>query len=287
MSDATWTGPVRTFSMPIEIGTVAAFGQAIGQRSDTVVPPTFAVVADRFDPGFSRRPPSGRGWEDGPPASHLHVEQHVELGRALRIGETVTVRRGLGRQWEKQGRSGRLRFVEERTELVDADGALCVAMGWVDVHTEAAHRDLTNRQRADDPPSSDERTQGAADAIRGADVAGVRAVDPITVTHFVRYVGATGDFHPLHHDDAFAKAAGYRSVFAPGMLTMAITLRALTEQLDAGVDALASVSSRFRAQVWPGDALFVAVDHDGAVARATTRNQLGAVVLETSVTLRR
>lgn len=278
MPDATWTGPVRTFTMPIEAGTVAAFCQAIGQHDDSVVPPTFAVVADRFDPDFPRRPPSGRGWEHGPPASHLHVEQHVEYGAPLTVGEVVTVRRGLGRQWEKQGRSGRLRFVEERTELIGADGGRRVVMGWVDVHTEAQHRDLTNRQRADDAPARDEGP---------IDVAGACVVDPISATHFVRYVGATGDFHPLHHDDAFAREAGYRSVFAPGMLTMALTLRALTEQLGVGHDALAAVSSRFRAQVWPGDALFVAVDHvDGAV-QATTRNQRADVVLETSVTLRR
>ena len=31
---------------------------------------------------------------------------------------------------------------------------------------------------------------------------------PLTLTDFVRYQGASGDFNPIHHDTAFAQAAG-------------------------------------------------------------------------------
>ena len=36
----------------------------------------------------------------------------------------------------------------------------------------------------------------------------------------VRYAGASGDFNPIHHNDAFAREVGLPSVIAHGMLTM-------------------------------------------------------------------
>ena len=42
--------------------------------------------------------------------------------------------------------------------------------------------------------------------------------DPLTVTDFVRYQGASGDMNPIHHDTAFARQAGYPGPFAVGML---------------------------------------------------------------------
>ena len=277
-------GPVRTFAMPVERGAVEAFCRAVGEPDTTTVPPTFAVVADRFDPDYPRRPPLGRGWEGGLPDTLLHVEQWFELVSPLQIGETVEVRRGPGRSWEREGRSGRLWFVEERTELVAADGGLRVATGWVDVRTESAHRDLSagqrpDRERATVPARPDE----------------VPLVDPVTPTHFVGYVGAAGDLHPLHHDQALAHELGYPDVFAPGMLTMALTARALGAQLAGrgGTAAVAALTSRFRAQVWPGDALWVQpVDGswEGQLAAGRlavrTRNQFDDTVLDTTAELR-
>jgi MaoC like domain len=55
-----------------------------------------------------------------------------------------------------------------------------------------------------------------------------------TVTHrvtradLVRYAGASGDFNPLHWDEATAMAAGLPGVIAHGMLTMALTGGVLT-----------------------------------------------------------
>ena len=112
-------------------------------------------------------------------------------------------------------------------------------------------------------------------------------VDAITPTHLVRYVGAAGDWHPLHHDRAMAQALGYPDVFAPGMLTMALTAEALTAQLGGpGRGALVRLASRFRAQVWPGDSLYAAVtEHGDGTLSARTRNQFDEVVVETTAAL--
>ena len=113
-------------------------------------------------------------------------------------------------------------------------------------------------------------------------------VDAITRTQFVMYSGSSGDFHPLHHDDEFARTRGYPSVFAPGMLTMALTGRAITDSYDPST--LRRFEGRFRAQVWPGDSLFVDLsirDVDASrVLSFTTRNQHGSVVLDGNAELR-
>jgi acyl dehydratase len=67
------------------------------------------------------------------------------------------------------------------------------------------------------------------------------------------------------------------------MLTMALSLRPLHA---APGTWLGSITSRFRAQVWPGDSLFARVDRDDeGQLRVLTINQRGAVVLETSATI--
>lgn len=245
MSDE-WSGAWREFPFPVERGHVLAFARAIGDDVDQdVAPPTFAAATDHFDPAFDRRPPHGRGWDDGLPPSHLHVEQHFTYARPVRVGELLTARKGPGRRWEKTGRSGLLRFVEERTELRDADGSLVQVMTWVDVHAERSHVALTNAQR----PAAD----AAVVAPPAPDATRVPLAENLSRTQFVMYAGAAGDFHPLHHDEAMAHAHGYPSVFAPGMLTMALTARAVTAVVDRR--RLRTFGGRFRAQVWPGDAL--------------------------------
>lgn len=266
-----WTGPIRSFDVPIERGMLEAFAHAVGQADRTSPPPSFVAVADRFDPDYPRRPPLGRGWQGDGPETLLHVEQWLEHHAPVHVGETLVARRGPGRRWAKQGRSGALVFAEERTELRDAAGGLRIASGWVDVHAAAGHARLTNAQR--------ERAARGPIARRTDEVA---IVEGLTPTQIVLYVAAAGDFHPLHHDDAWARARGYPSIFAPGMLTLAWTAGAV---LRAGaIRELAWLASRFRAQVWPGDSLYVSWAPWGAEGLAVrTRNQRDETVLETQV----
>jgi acyl dehydratase len=255
--------------MTVERGAVDAFRRAVGQGPGGAVPPTFAVVADAWDPDFPRRPPLGRGWGAGLPDTLLHVEQWFEYGPPLVPGEEVEVRRGPGRRWQRDGRSGRLEFVEERTELIGADDVVRVATGWVDVRTEAAHRDLSAGEApAEGPPLVAPRP--------GEQL----LVEDLSPTQLVAYVGVTGDLHPLHHDLALARSLGYPDVFAPGMFTMAVTARAVVER-SSGAE-LGWTSSRFRAQVWPGDSLVVEVTETaGGWLSIRTRNQFDETVLET------
>jgi acyl dehydratase len=78
--------------------------------------------------------------------------------------------------------------------------------------------------------------------------------EDLTRTQIVQYAGASGDYNPIHTDEVFAtKVAGYPSVFAHGMLTMAMTGRMLTDWVGDG--RLTAFGVRFSRQVWPGDTL--------------------------------
>jgi acyl dehydratase len=90
-------------------------------------------------------------------------------------------------------------------------------------------------------------------ALREGDRAEPRSFGPLTRTDFVRYQGASGDFNPIHHDEEFARAAGYPTVFSVGMLQAGILATFATDWL--GADALRRFKVRFREQVWPGDVL--------------------------------
>jgi 3-hydroxybutyryl-CoA dehydratase len=76
---------------------------------------------------------------------------------------------------------------------------------------------------------------------------------PLTRTDLVRYAGASGDFNPLHHDHAFAAAAGLPDVMAHGMLSAGLLASALTRWFGAG--SVRRYSVRFKRPVWPGDVL--------------------------------
>ena len=69
-------------------------------------------------------------------------------------------------------------------------------------------------------------------------------VTPDTYTT-VRYAGASGDFNPIHIDEAFARSVGLPGRILHGLWTMAQVARAHTETF-GGPQALASLSVQFR-----------------------------------------
>ena len=53
--------------------------------------------------------------------------------------------------------------------------------------------------------------------------------DPITKVQLVRYAGASGDFNPLHTDDAVAQKSGLKGVIAQGPLVMGFVGQAIAQ----------------------------------------------------------
>ncbi|WP_050616195.1 MaoC/PaaZ C-terminal domain-containing protein [Bacillus testis] len=77
----------------------------------------------------------------------------------------------------------------------------------------------------------------------------------VTKVQLVKYAGASGDFNPLHTDDAFAQSIGMSGVIAHGMLIMGF-LGEYVMKL-AGTDAeVHTFNMRFGAMTRPGDSIF-------------------------------
>ena len=90
----------------------------------------------------------------------------------------------------------------------------------------------------------------------------------LTRTQLVAYAGASGDFHPFHHDEIYATSHGFDRIFAHGMLTMGITGQALVAIF--GPEGLDRYAADFLKPVRPGDTLtaeltVTAVTDDGTV----------------------
>ena len=118
--------------------------------------------------------------------------------------------------------------------------------------------------------------------MRAADEFSSVVVRDLNRTHLVMYAAASGDFHPVHHDDTVANSMGFPSVFAHGMLTMGLTGRFLEEVVERGM--LTRYGARMVAQVWPGDTLtttitVTSIDDGIAELALRTVNQDGLEVL--------
>ncbi len=114
--------------------------------------------------------------------------------------------------------------------------------------------------------------------LREGDVLTPWTDDPLTVTSFVRYQGASGDMNPIHHDTLFAQNAGYPGPFAVGMRQAGVLAGYV-----AGLFGAANVRRfkvQFRMQAWPGDVLTYA----GSVAAKREPEGRRLVDLECSAT---
>jgi acyl dehydratase len=318
--------------LPIEAAHVLMFARAVGDPnpvySDTasaaaqglaavIVPPTFPIAADHFDPDYERRPRPGVTWfgsgrnpvsasggpqpiEGGP--AGFHAEEHFAYHRYPKVGDRLRGQGRDGETWHKQGRrGGRLSFREQITEYRDPAGQPVVTARWVTVMTErqvgADEESPTSAPPAKGAGGGSGGSQGAFDrsggaiALRGqrvvpGDVHEQVVVEDLKRTQIIMYAGASGDFHPFHTDEPYAKAMGMPGTFAHGMLTMGLAGRALTDFVGDGV--LADFGAQFRRQVWPGDTLRVRVTYQGSLQRGQeklarfsleTANQRGEVVL--------
>lgn len=75
------------------------------------------------------------------------------------------------------------------------------------------------------------------------DVIGTRTVE-VDRARLVRYAGASGDFNPIHWNDAFAAEVGLPGVIAHGMFTMGAAV-ALVEEWAGDPGAVVDYQTRF------------------------------------------
>jgi acyl dehydratase len=80
-------------------------------------------------------------------------------------------------------------------------------------------------------------------------------IGPISRTDIVRYQGASGDFQPIHHDEPFARSAGYDAPLVVGMYPAGAMQTWATNWL--GPENIRNTKMRWKEQVWPGDTLTI------------------------------
>jgi acyl dehydratase len=101
---------------------------------------------------------------------------------------------------------------------------------------------------------------------------------PLTITDFVRYQGASGDMNPIHHDSEFAKGAGFPTPFAVGMLQAGVLGTYVTDWF--GAASVRRFKVQFREQAWPGDV----ITYEGTVVAKREVDGEHLVDLELSAT---
>ena len=89
---------------------------------------------------------------------------------------------------------------------------------------------------------------------------------PVSRATLVQYAGASGDFNPIHWNEAFARSVGLPDVIGHGMFTMAEAIRVVTDWLgDPG--AVVEYGVRFtKPVVVPNDGTGAVIEVTGKVA---------------------
>lgn len=150
---------------PVEEGSILQFARAVGDPNPIyadpdyaartplggiIAPPTYAAASAHFNPDWPLRPRPGQPWMGsgaaptgrptggggGGGGTGLHAEQEFVYHRPLRPGDILSAETKPGDQWEKEGRSGRLKFSESVTEYRDQHGELVLTARSVTVLTE-------------------------------------------------------------------------------------------------------------------------------------------------------
>ena len=120
------------------------------------------------------------------------------------------------------------------------------------------------------------------------------SIPPKTMTdeHFLSFAKITGDAHPIHYDDEYAKTTRFGKRVAHGLLVTAMTAvgaSTLSPLLEGSIVAFVEQAARFLKPVFIGDTITPEIEvtelvpkTEMGLLRLTTRvkNQRGEVVLE-------
>ena len=108
----------------------------------------------------------------------------------------------------------------------------------------------------------------------------------ITDAHFLFFAGLTGDNHPIHYDDDYAKRTRFGARVAHGLLVASLTAAgasSLSPHMEGSVVAFVEQSTRFLAPVLIGDTVSSQLE----VVELTPKTSTGLVKLATRITNQR
>jgi acyl dehydratase len=114
----------------------------------------------------------------------------------------------------------------------------------------------------------------------------------LTDAHFMFFAGMTGDAHPIHYDDEYARKTRFGRRLAHGLLLTSLTAvgaSTLAPIVEHSIVAFVEQTTRFRVPVFIGDTLkpdheVIALERKRSAGlltlRVTLTNQRGETVLE-------
>jgi acyl dehydratase len=114
----------------------------------------------------------------------------------------------------------------------------------------------------------------------------------LTDAHFLFFAGMTGDAHPIHYDDEYAKTTRFGRRLAHGLLLTSLTAvgaSTLAPVIEHSIVAFVEQTTHFRAPAFIGDTLkpdheVVALERKRSAGlltlKVTLTNQRGETVLE-------
>jgi len=117
----------------------------------------------------------------------------------------------------------------------------------------------------------------SASKLKVGDVHTARLVEDLKRTQIVQYAGSSGDYNPLHTDEAFARSKGFDGVVVYGALLTAKVSQLIGMRLPGRDSVWASMALEFRMPLYVGQAAQV----EGTVAEVS--ESTGLVVLKIAV----
>ena len=114
----------------------------------------------------------------------------------------------------------------------------------------------------------------------------------LTDAHFLFFAGMTGDAHPLHYDDEYAKRTRFGRRLTHGLLLTSLTAvgaSTLSQLIEGSIVAFVEQTTRFLAPAFIGDTVkpeheIIALDRKRSAGlltlRVTLTNQRGELILE-------
>jgi acyl dehydratase len=279
MADASAVGKEgATFELVVERGKVREFARAVRathpayfEGEHVVSPPTFLTTMFFWEEHVANANP----WHEVKldPKRGMHAEQeYVFHGEPPRAGTRLLCRSKIESVFAKEGkRGGKLTFAVMKTEMRDERGKLVAEAILTGVETEQ----VTVQAQA--------QAQVQAQAQERAPM----TFGPVTRTDFVRYQGASGDMNPIHHDEEFARAAGYHAPLAVGMFQAGVLCAWAASHF--GPENVRRTKIRWKDQVWPGDVLTcnarVVKEDEGSIdVELECTKQTGAVAVQSWMT---
>ena len=262
------------FELHVERGKIAEFARATLSNNrayfdgdQPLSPPTFLTTMFFWEARVEGSNPWHRVRMDQRRGMHAEQE-YLFRGPPPRAGTRLIGRSRIESIFEKAGRrGGAMTFAVMSTEFRDARGQLVAEARMTGVETgqpsapgsqsgaDEARAGARLETSAAHTKASQRQAENVSEAtrVRIGSTPAARTAGPVTRTDVVRYQGASGDMNPIHHDEPFARAAGFDAPLVVGMFQAGVLATWAVDWL--GAENIRSFKVRWKEQVWPGDVL--------------------------------